>query len=530
MKALVDLLGPVGLVIIAASQIAPTLGRTLPGRPAIYLIVGAVLVLLHVVLRFEEIAKALGRRQLKYGGNAVILSLAVLGLLVGANYYVARHTKRWDLTKDKKFGLSDQSRKVVDGMKEDLKLVYFMNAANPASVDEAKDRLKEYSLASPRVKVEFVDAIKDPPRAREYDLKAIPTLVVQRGDKTEKLQSASLSEQDVTNAIIKVTRDAKKKVCFLAGEGEHGLDDMDASGFSALKSALEKNQYEVESVSLVRDSQVPDRCSMVIVGGPQKDPQPEVIDGLRGFVEKGGKALLMVEPELRESFPRFVALLALWGLDAVKDTVLEVYPRLTAEGISLRPDERIIIQQYPFHEITKEFPFVIRLQTARSITPATPVPTGVKTEPLLQTSEGSWAETDLASLASASYDEKADKRGPITLAATATIDVPAPSPAPTEAPDQPEPRKREGRISVFGDSDFAANANIAYEGNLDFILNTVAWLSEDTDLISIRPRDPDDQRLFLTPGQERLVYFTALALLPGLCLLAGIYVWWRRRG
>jgi ABC-type uncharacterized transport system involved in gliding motility auxiliary subunit len=238
----------------------------------------------------------------------------------------------------------------------------------------------------------------------------------------------------------------------------------------------------------------------------------------------------MIEPELREAFPRYVALLAQWGLDAGKDTVLEMYARLTAEGITLRPDERIILQQYPFHEITRDFPFVVRLQTARSIRPATTPPAGVRTETLLQSSEGSWAETDLAQLAAPSLDEKADKRGPIPIAATARIDVAGPSPAPSPSPEAVDARKKEGRIAVFGDSDFAANANLGYEGNQDFTLNTVAWLSEDTDLISIRPRDPEDQRLFLTPGQERTIFLTALVGLPGLCLVAGLWVWWRRRG
>ncbi len=535
MKTLIDLLGPLGLLVIAASQIAPALGRTLPGRPAIYLIAGAVMMLLHLVLRFDAIARALGRRQLKYGGNAVLMSAAVLALLVGVNYFAGRHTKRWDLTKGQRFGLSDQSRKVVQGLKDDVELIYFLNQREQQVTKEAEDRLKEYAVASRRLKVAYVDPLKEPARAREHDLKAVPTLVLRRGDKTEKIQSASLTEQEVTNALIKLTREAKKKVCFLAGEGERSIDQTDEGGFSSLRAALEKNHYEVETISLIRENQVPQGCSLVVVGGPQKDPQPEVIDGLRGYVKSGGKALLMVEPELSEAFPRFTTLLGEWGIEAKKDTVLEVYARLTAEGIVLRPDERIVVQQYPFHEITKDFPFVMRLQTARSLVPATTPPTGVRVETLLQTSPNSWAETDLASLASPALDEARDKRGPISIATTATIEVAQPSPAPDKTDankseaDKADEKKREGRVAAFGDSDFAANANLGYEGNQDFVLNTFAWLSEDEDLIAIRPRDPEDQRLFLTARQEKLVYGTALALLPGLCLFAGIYAWWRRR-
>ena len=526
---LVDLLGPLGLLVIAGSQLFGALGRTLPGRPAYYLAAGAFLIVLHVLLRFDAIRASLGRRQVKYGGNSIVTVLAVLAILVGANYFVSRHSKRWDLTKNQRFSLSDQSRKVLGGLKEDVRFIYFANERDAAATKEAQDRLHEYDAASAKVKVEYADALKDPARAREFDLKAVPTLVVQQGTRTEKVQSGALSEQDVTNALIKLTREKKTKVCFLAGEGEHSLEEMQAGGFSALRAALEKNQYESEQVSLLRESSVPERCSVLVIGGPQQDLEDPVIDGIAAFVAHGGKALVMIEPELRAAMPKMAALLARWGIETAHDTVVEVYARLTAEGIAVTPDERIVIQQYPLHEITRDFLFPVRLQTVRSITPAATAPPGARVEPLLSSSQGSWAESDLKSLGNPSLDEKTDKKGPITLAATARIDVAQPSPAPTAPPGGEEPRKKEGRVAVFGDSDFATNAGLGADGNSDFTLNTIAWLSEDTDLISIRPRDPDDQRLFLTDNQGRLVYGTALVLLPGLCLLAGIWTWWRRR-
>jgi ABC-type uncharacterized transport system involved in gliding motility auxiliary subunit len=82
---------------------------------------------------------------------------------------------------------------------------------------------------------------------------------------------------------------------------------------------------------------------------------------------------------------------------------------------------------------------------------------------------------------------------------------------------------------VFGDSDWASNSLLGFQGNQDFFLNTVAWLAQDADLISIRPREPEDQRLFLTRTQQRLVTLLALAFLPGAFVLLGIANWWKRR-
>ena len=82
------------------------------------------------------------------------------------------------------------------------------------------------------------------------------------------------------------------------------------------------------------------------------------------------------------------------------------------------------------------------------------------------------------------------------LGAVASVRAtPAASPSPSPSPDTDAPEKRaEGRVAAFGDADFASNQLLGFEGNQDFALNTVAWLAEDPDLISIRPREPDDQR------------------------------------
>jgi gliding motility-associatede transport system auxiliary component len=145
-----------------------------------------------------------------------------------------------------------------------------------------------------------------------------------------------------------------------------------------------------------------------------------------------------------------------------------------------------------------------------------------------------------------------DKKGPIALGAVATVEVttppsPAPSaspapaasaspasagspsPAASPSPESEPPAKRQGRVAVLGDSDFASNALLGFQGNQDFYLNTVAWLAEDADLISIRPKEPEDQRMFLTQQQQQTVMWLSLLFVPGLFLVWGVTNWWRRR-
>src|SRR6185295_2669039 len=103
---------------------------------------------------------------------------------------------------------------------------------------------------------------------------------------------------------------------------------------------------------------------------------------------------------------------------------------------------------------------------------------------------------------------------------------PAASPSPADAPPTPP----EGRAVVFGDSDFASNALLGFQGNQDLFLNTVAWLAQDPDLISIRPKEPEDQRMFLSSQQVSNVRWVALLLIPGAFVVMGISTWWKRRG
>jgi ABC-type uncharacterized transport system involved in gliding motility auxiliary subunit len=116
----------------------------------------------------------------------------------------------------------------------------------------------------------------------------------------------------------------------------------------------------------------------------------------------------------------------------------------------------------------------------------------------------------------------------VAAAAPAAAPSPAASADPSASP-SPEAPKREGRVAAFGDSDFASNAFLGFQGNRDLFLNTVAWLAQDVDLISIRPKEPEDQRLVLTQNQQKNILVLALLLIPGVFVVLGIREWWSRR-
>jgi ABC-type uncharacterized transport system involved in gliding motility auxiliary subunit len=483
-------------------------------------------VLLNLALRFPDAKRAVGARQLRYGSNTAVLVLVVLGILGALNYLVYRNTKRFDLTKEQRYSLSDQTKKVLAGLKQDVRITYFQRAASFAA---GQDRLKEYQAASPRIKVDFVDPLQSPAKAQAYDVKGPwPMLVVELGTNRERITNDS--EQDLTNALIKVTRETRKAVCFVEGEGERDIEDSGDRGFSGAKAALGRNQYETKKVLLLREKTVPAECTVLVLSGAEKDPLPPVLDAIRAYVKGGGKLLALVEPEMKDAQAGTAALLKEWNLELEKDVVVDVsgIGQLFGTG-EFTP----IVAKYPYHEITRDFRVMTAFHTARSVKAGSASLPGVSAQGLLETSEASWAESDLSLKGSIQMDEGKDRRGPISLGAVATIrETAAPSPAPAASPgaeEKKEDPKKEGRVVAIGDADFASNALLGFQGNQDFFLNTVAWLAQDADLISIRPKEPEDQRLFLTRNQQQNVTLLALVVLPGLFVVAGIVTWWKRR-
>jgi ABC-type uncharacterized transport system involved in gliding motility auxiliary subunit len=196
-----------------------------------------------------------------------------------------------------------------------------------------------------------------------------------------------------------------------------------------------------------------------------------------------------------------------------------------------------IASSYPFHEITRDFRVMTAFHTARTAEAGKATVDGVTAQNLLQTSPASWAESDLALKEPIEMNEGKDRKGPVALGAVVTIKTaPSPSPSPAASPSaspspaEAPPAPPEGRVVVLGDSDFASNALLGFQGNQDFFLNTVAWLAQDPDLISIRPKEPEDQRMFLTQQQQWNVRIIALLLIPGAFVVMGIAAWWKRRG
>jgi ABC-type uncharacterized transport system involved in gliding motility auxiliary subunit len=488
---------------------------------------GLVCTLLYILSQWREIGQAFAGRQARFGTLAAASILVVLGILAAINYLSTRYNKRWDLTAARQFSLSDQTKKVLQDLKEPVKVRVF---ARSNDFERYRDRLDEYTYQSKQVATEYIDPEKKPGLAQQLGVTTLGTVVFEFKGRNEK--ATSDGEQELTNALIKVIQGRQPKVYFTQGHGEKDTANGDRGGYTAITAGLTSGNFVVDKVVLAQQGAVPNDADILIIAGPKNDFLAPEIDAVKAYLGKGGKVLLMLDPVLKPDQPQPVLLQGLakeWGIEVGDDIVLDV----SGMGRLLGTDESVpVAASYPPHAVTENFNLMTAYPLARSVTPVEGGANGRTAQKLVETSRNSWGETNLKSLGGgepAKMDE-ADKKGPVSLAAAVSAPAATPAPPPAEPKKEGEtPKPAETRLVAIGDSDFASNAAIRITGNQDLFLNTVNWLAQQENLIAIRPRDPEDRRITLTADQERRIFYLTVLIVPGLILLAGVQTWWRRR-
>jgi ABC-type uncharacterized transport system involved in gliding motility auxiliary subunit len=450
-------------------------------------------------------------RQTKYAAYAGTYIAVVLAILATANVLANRYDKSFDATSNKRYSLSDQTAKIVKGLKQDATITYF---DRPRGFAPAKDQLDLYSNLSPKVHVKYVDPDKDPMAARAAGFKNNGTAIVQVG--LNKNEAKSVTEEEITGALIRDLKNTTRTVCFVTGSGEHQIDDSGRNGYSRFKDLLGKDNYAAKSIDLLQKAEVPGECTVLVVAGPRGDYQQPAVDAIKKFVEDGGRALFLLDPPLKMGRSEIAdndalaGVLQDWGVTTDKDLILDLNP--IGQLFGLGP-QVALVSSYDAHPIVSEMKGIT---TGFPLSRSIDVKSGSKTtvQKLFSSSDSSLA-TDKLNSPSVDPSDPKNKKGPMTVAAAGTYNT--------------GKENSQGRFVVIGSSDWAANGFINFNGNRDLAMNAMNWLSSDEDLISIRPKEPEDRRITMTNAQFRWVLISSQFILPLIVIFAGVSVWWRRR-
>jgi len=458
----------------------------------------------------QRVREILGGRQMRYGSNAVVLSVAFIGILVVANILIYQNSRRWDLTEDKQHTLAPETIAILEKLPENVTAMAFFQESYP--IEDTQNLLEDFKYYSDgKFEYQFIDPDADPIAAQNAKITRYSSIVLQMQDRQEPAKYNT--EEELAAAMVRLMNPGERTVYFLGGHGEYDPEATGERSYSVAKRTLESKNYTVKTLNLLVTPQIPADALTIIIAGPSNTLDESEINLLREYMNNGGSLIAMVEPKILMdlgSSPERLAdyLSADWGiaLDDVLVMDLAINPPTIAVGNPRDYGTHAITEDLRTRNVVTLFPTSRSLQGGAN--------TALTSVPLVKTSDQTWGETDMAGLQNnqVSADPNQDLIGPLTLAYAV------------------ENSQAGSRLVVFGDSEFAADGNFEAYANGDLFTNSVDWAAAQEGLINLTPKQ-QTQRFLVLPQRYamNLILLGSVFVLPGAILISGIIVWLQRR-
>ncbi|MEM9558350.1 MAG: GldG family protein [Acidobacteriota bacterium] len=508
--------------------------------------------------------------------------LLVLALWAMVNYLGWRHYERFDWTSSQLYTLSEKSERVLAQIDRDIDIVTVIRADSPVytQVDELVER---YVAANPeRIERRDLDTARDRLELEQmiqtYNIERENVIVIATDDDRRVVDEFDLveydmagpmgqpsvrefkGEQQITSAILSLIESEKPTIRFTSGHGEVPTAPSRGASLSRAASLLGGDNFDLQEWRSLGEADVPADTDLLVIAGPESGFLPPELDAFSRYLDGGGRMLVFADVVFEPGGEQQIADLGLgewlasYGVELHDDIVID-----PASALPLFGAETIFTAEYGNHPIVEtlaESGTPVLLGLTRSMAQGD-VPGDAQVVDLVRTSSEAWGETDFASLDRVEAGE-GDFTGPLTLAMAVSfpgrvddpLDEPPADPVDDaadasagetaeeateetagETTDEPlEPSEdREARLVVFGDVDLATDGSVGNGGNALLLLNTFNWLVEREELIEIEGREPKQSRLSMTQGEFYSLLGIVLGLLPLLAVVAGVWVWLRRR-
>ncbi|MFP4385251.1 MAG: Gldg family protein [Spirochaetia bacterium] len=470
-------------------------------------------------------------KNVKYGGYAALITLFVVVGIVVLNVLVQQIPAELDLTERKFFSLSEQTQTVLQNLEDD---VYIYAVFKTGEEDpQITAVLRKYQNASKNVIVDYVDIERNPGFAARYqeDAQTISegSIIVESGPNVRVLSYYDLfersrnqqgetqitgfsMEQKVTGAIQYVSSGYVPTIYQLTGHGEGTLIQYGLNQF------LQGENYEIEEVNLLTgDAPVGDGVLLAI--SPEQDLTEQEADKLRTYIQNGGRAILLFDfYDFDREMPNFQSVLQSFGVQLINGLVMEPEP----DFLYARDIPFFLAPAVQYHEITTP----IRNDRANILTPYS---LGIKIlelreraidiSSLIQTSDSSWVRVEDANTLN---KQASAVPGPVDIAVAITKRGGYNDTAGTEP----------YRLIVMGNSRFLGQLppyNTQYKSNIDFFMNSLAWVNERQESITIRSKSYFTMPLRMNALQVYIYAGIIVILIPLIILISGMVVWLKRR-
>lgn len=443
-----------------------------------------------------------------------VLFLAVIGLLA---WLSTQYVHQADWTAGGRNSLSADSVRLLGTLKEPVQITAFARE-NDALRSQIEEVVARYQRSKPDVTLEFVNPDKEPERIRELGVTLDGELRVSYQGRSERVQE--LSEQAISNALLRTARQGERWITFLTGHGERdplGQANHDLGNFGA---DLQRKGLKVQTLNLAQNPQIPDNTSLLVIASPQVAPLPGEVDLIRGWLDRGGNLLWFADPGETAGLEK---LAEYFGIEALPGIIVDA----TTQLFGIQNPDFVLVTEYPAHPVTRElklmslFPRTAALEWHQK--------EGWQGQPILSTLDRAWTETGELS-GQIRFDEGGEERaGPLDIGFALTRALDDGKQDEMAAGTEPSEGGREQRVVVVGDGDFLSNAFLGNGGNLDLGINLINWLSNDDDFIAIQTKAAPDQTLTLSTAAQTTIALGFLIALPLGLLGSGLFIWLRRR-
>ena len=476
--------------------------------------------------------------------NVVALILLSFYILTVSNLIVYRHPYRIDLTAEKLHTLSDETKKRLDLVEDEILVVIPQLFRHDARIhrqvfQRARALLNQYIAYQPKIRVEAElnlqrqdDSLRWEEIRKKYHLTQSQLnncVFVDSADETlwqvvslkdlatfdhQKILSFD-GERAFTEAFTRLRLRDRQKVYFLRDSGEPSIKDAGRGGISRLKEELEANGYTVQELSLLQLKAVPVDCNLLVIvnstDGLEKAEQRKLHDYLLG----GGRLWVSFGGETQG----IERLLSEWG---VKASSGQAYQKIQFGGGMRAQWTNHVYSRTPTkgHPITDPFsPTAFQVIGSR----VRPLDVSLKDDlyvASMMTTKDLSGEIWVDENSNGRIDDGERRK---TLSWGVTVQ--------RKRPDRPPPDyvHLPTRIAVFGDGLPWTNLWFDQSSHRDLALNTVRWLVGNEREIGTSGDEWVERRLKWSPKIESFLFWVAIFLFPGVVLSFGTFIYFLRR-
>lgn len=477
---------------------------------------------------FKKIGEILRKKWLVDGTKTLILVAIIVLLYIGVNILLEKVVlPEIDCTQDKMYSLSDESKDKLGNLDKEVTITLINYGSNTSFINF----VERYTTINDNIKLERIDDLSSrTDLMNEYSLQTTDSLVlITCGDREKEVtendmytfdystyQSIDTTEEAITNAILDVTTEEKPKVYFMSNHLAY-----DVNYFSSIMKTMEDEANEVETIDLFANGGIPEDCDCLVISTLKEDITEQERDNLINYINNGGKLLLMCGPNITgANLINFQAVLDLYGVSISNGVVFEGE---SSNMIAGYPD--FIIETTQSTSLTQNLNMSMNicLLDAGEITfnEDKLEDLGVKYEVLAKTSEKSFVRTDVTQNTASRTDKDGEEKSS-TVAAIATKKI---------------DDSKTSKLVIFSNELFAMDMPVQISGyqmytvslynNSDMILNSVSFLNEREDTITIRKTS--EQVNYTVSELQNNIIMAIIFTIPVLIIILGIVVWLRRR-